>query len=430
MKTTFERWAENQGLEPEAEAAMAESVVCFKAGAYRASLVFAYIGFMLVVRDRIVRAAAPSDYDAKRWEDLLRKVRREEGWDQDTFDAIACKKPPVFALADNVRDQVTYWRARRNDCAHSKTNGIVPAHTESLWAFIESNLPKFAVIGSREGLLEKVGRYFDPTYTNPDADPTPLVLEIASSVELSELPEFFARVREKGTRKFPLGGTYDLPSFTRFISAALRTEERVVARAAALEIKRSEETLAGHLRSKPEDAALLQVEPELARRLVMVHLLQDAHWESYAALIRLGVLESGDLRDFHALGVRNSKGVVPSEAAAQTLYETGFGEVFDRVAFAEGRVDRFEWGNPNSDLIRWHLERYPLTPISVRGICQHFAGQPCSARPREMLDRFFAEHADRRERFWKLAAELKAELPISMIPSLASPGSAKADSKL
>ena len=158
MKLLIEDWLESQQLDQESRSNFTESFVCFKVGAYKAALLFAYLGFMGVVRARIGSANAPAGITAAEWATIQNNVRSAETWDKAVFTAIQKKQAhPIFLVADDLRHQTAYWKDRRNDCAHSKANKIVAAHVEAFYAFVESNLSKFVVNGSR------------PRYCRPDS---------------------------------------------------------------------------------------------------------------------------------------------------------------------------------------------------------------------------------------------------------------------
>jgi len=123
-----------------------------------------YLGFLTAVRDRLLAAPhVPAGVSEGAWDSLRKQLRNDDKWDPTAYDATQAQKPaPYFIVSDNVRSQVEYWKNRRNDCAHAKSNAIEGSHVEMMWLFIQSNLPKFVVNGSRAALLDKLGRHFDP----------------------------------------------------------------------------------------------------------------------------------------------------------------------------------------------------------------------------------------------------------------------------
>lgn len=65
MKLPFETWLESADVPTEAEIAFRESVISYKAGAYRAGLLFAYVGTGLWIRRRLIAATRPAGVRAE-----------------------------------------------------------------------------------------------------------------------------------------------------------------------------------------------------------------------------------------------------------------------------------------------------------------------------------------------------------------------------
>jgi hypothetical protein len=113
------------------------------------------------------------------------------------FGELINSSSPIFNINDDIRQQIKYWKDRRNDCAHFKTNDIEAHHTESFWSFVKSNLAKISIEGGKESLLNKFEKHFDTTFTPPDADFSPLVKEIDESVEINELSNLWSELINK-----------------------------------------------------------------------------------------------------------------------------------------------------------------------------------------------------------------------------------------
>ncbi|NJM79738.1 MAG: hypothetical protein HC854_09145, partial [Flavobacterium sp.] len=90
-----------------------------------------------------------------------------------------------------VRQQIKYWKDRRNDCAHFKQNEINISHVEIFWSFLKSNLSKITIEGGKLNLLKKFLNHFDETKTPPDSDYTHLIKEIEHAIEINESESFF-----------------------------------------------------------------------------------------------------------------------------------------------------------------------------------------------------------------------------------------------
>jgi hypothetical protein len=132
---------------------------------------------------------------------------------------------PIFTLSEDLRRQVIYWKDRRNDCAHSRRNEISFSHIEAFWLFLRSNLPKFVVSGSKEGLLNDLRVHFDRSVTPADADYSQIIEQIRYAVETGELEEFFESVHEVFTElhRRPPGATFYPPDEVMFFDSVLET---------------------------------------------------------------------------------------------------------------------------------------------------------------------------------------------------------------
>jgi hypothetical protein len=199
MKLKVEKWIAKSNFTAEVMILLNDSIKCYKADAYRASLLFSYLAFITILKERIGVAEKPANYLQHNWNVLRTEILNEDKWERAVYDATQQKgskdpsnlKDPVFSINDALRTQIEYWKDRRNDCAHFKNNEITNAHVETFWSFLESNLYKITVEGGMNSLLIKIKRHYDTNYTRTGEDVTPLVNEITSSVELNELPGFW-----------------------------------------------------------------------------------------------------------------------------------------------------------------------------------------------------------------------------------------------
>jgi hypothetical protein len=146
MRIEFDDWLSSQKISATAEGLFKESIVCYKASAYRAALLLSYVGLQTIIKDRLLSANCPSSIPAGQWAGIIRNLTDDDRWDSQVYGAIQMKSPAsIFGISDDLRNQITYWRNRRNDCAHSKQNEINFPHVETFWLFIKSNLAKLVV---------------------------------------------------------------------------------------------------------------------------------------------------------------------------------------------------------------------------------------------------------------------------------------------
>ncbi len=395
MQLAIEQWLASQPLTRDASDLFRESVICYKAGAYRAALLLGYLGFQSTVRDRILTAAAPTGFPPGQWTSIQNDLRNDDKWDPATFDATQNKSNPIFTIADDIRKQVAYWKDRRNDCAHSKANAISAAHVESFWLFAQSNLPKMVVTGSSQALLARIERHFDPTYVMPGTDPLPLATEVASAVDRRYLTQFFDELLAAMSTPSLFGTTPVLrQEVLLFFEALFRQPDTGLQASTLAYLTTNEPLLVAVLRYAPSRVTYLNGQPQLIRRLWTTYLFNGwADFPTYAALLRNNLIPATEVADAHVQIIDRMKGGVPDDSDAAALEASDFIAAFDQYAFDEGSIDRFDWGNPNSGAVRWRLERYPLTDSAVSKICSKFDAEPCAHGPRDALTQLFAQNS-------------------------------------
>ncbi|MGI4821966.1 MAG: hypothetical protein ACRYFV_12220 [Janthinobacterium lividum] len=143
QKLSLEKWLDRQQLSRNANLLFSDAIKCYKAEAYRASLLFSYLAFITVLKERLLGATEPGLLPAGHWQRLLDKLQDEDRWEGATFDATQEKevigagkvktKDAIFSINDNLGTQIKYWKDRRNDCAHFKDNEITTYHVASFW---------------------------------------------------------------------------------------------------------------------------------------------------------------------------------------------------------------------------------------------------------------------------------------------------------
>jgi hypothetical protein len=125
MIIKFEQWLGEQSLSEDALRMAHEAVLCYKNNAYRAALLFSYLMFQTIIKDRVLKAKKPDHIPDDQWDTIRRNLTKDEDWDKSAFQCTQRKEDKsIFLISDDIRKQVEYWKDRRNDCAHF---GVVPA---------------------------------------------------------------------------------------------------------------------------------------------------------------------------------------------------------------------------------------------------------------------------------------------------------------
>lgn len=171
-----------------------ESIKCYKIEAFRASLLFSYLGFLTHIKEMIISNKKPNSIPQTRWDDIIMKLNRDDYWEVKVYEELTNSTSSIFNFNDSIRQEIKYWKDRRNDCAHFKDNEINHHHVEMLWFFIKSNISKISIQGSKENLLEKYKIFFDKTKTPPNKNSDNLIYEIEEAVEYPDLQDFFEQL--------------------------------------------------------------------------------------------------------------------------------------------------------------------------------------------------------------------------------------------
>ncbi len=300
MKNPFQAWLESQALDSESQSLFAESFLCYQARAYRAALVFSYLGFLKIAACRFMAATKPDDIDEGLWGKMQESVRDEDHWEQNIGRVLDRSQPSsVFLLNDDLRLQIQYWRGRRNDCAHSRGNVIDAAHVESLWLFVRSNLARVVVSGGRAGLVERFKRHFDPGYTRPDRDFFHLVSDIPQAIRPTEYQAFLVELLGVMQVDKDIDDIIPLPGrFLGLIDDIMKLKDERLIGAVREQLKADRYVLLLALQSRPSLVMYFAEDPQFIRKL-WYDLLPVAGsrytWERDSAFLVFAVLLRNEL---------------------------------------------------------------------------------------------------------------------------------------
>jgi len=204
MELAIEKWLSSYSFDQESMKLFQESIVCYKAGAYRAGFLFSYLGSQSVIKNRVLEANCPDNVKEFFWNKVTQELINDDEWENAVWEALTAKKHgEIFKIGDgHLKTQLEYWRGIRNDCAHAKDNVIIAAHVESYWAFLRSNMPKIVVTGGKDSIINRIKKHFDIKYTPSNTDPIPIVQDMESGVKESDLEAVFKELVEQTKDNF------------------------------------------------------------------------------------------------------------------------------------------------------------------------------------------------------------------------------------
>lgn len=371
MKTSFEKWVENQNFSVDANTLFEEAVICYKVSAYRASFIMTYLGIQTILRDRVLNNQnTPDNIPENMWEGILNDLRNEDTWDQTVFSLVIRKRPgKPFLITDDIRNQYTYFKNRRNDCAHAKSNTISHPQVELLWLFIESNLNKFIVNGGKNGLIERIKKHYDTRITPPNSDPLPLINEIPSTMTIDEIPLFLEEVNIFFEDTKVEGRVFSEESESYQFWKYLASSENSTLKDAFISfIKSDSEIFKKFIIVYPELLYLISADEEFTRVFWTTHLLgllknkESKGWDLLKTLLDNEIIPESELGSFYDRLYDETKNT-PPEFMVSYLKESNYFQELKKEHF-ESRIISNAYGityaNDNWDIIDFYLSHIEL----------------------------------------------------------------------
>lgn len=395
MKLQIEHWIINNDFSESINVLFEDSVICYKSGANRASLLFSYLAFMTILKERIIGGVKPNLFPQGEWDVLIRQLQNEDKWEATVFDATQQQekidqdsrsrtKDPIFNLNDNLRNQIKYWKDRRNDCAHYKDNIIDNFHIESFWAFVSSNLSKITIEGGMQSLLNKISKHFDPTFTPPDKDITPLIREVEFSVEKPQLKFFWEKLLNNGDWKYNLSERKQ-----ELIRISLEISNDFVNDSLISVVKENENYLRDFLSKNPEKLLRFKFTAEEVRKFWKKHLIGcDNILGLYTTFLRNRLIPQNEIEESNKTVVNMLKTYNPGAIEQQLLAENNFLDAFKSEIIENGSFigfKSFHWVNDRAHLIAGIIKNYPADKDIICKLIDHYNLEYNS---KWLLDRF------------------------------------------
>ncbi|WP_027956646.1 hypothetical protein [Halobacillus kuroshimensis] len=413
MQLDFEKWFYGKNFPREAINQFKESVICFKASAYRASLLMSYLGFQLVLKERILTAEKPDNIEREQsWEAIKKNLRKEDKWDEEVNECIkkSDDKKRIFIISEDLRNQAKYWKYRRNDCAHSKPNQIDASHVESFWLFLRSNIDKFVVGGSMEALLTRIDKHFDSNFTSNTASHSILVEEIPKTILEEDIEKFYMEL----TNIFESHFIYPLVAqrALEFWNELIRLEGAVGQK--AIEFIKHESLLEIEFLSEyPERTAVFyECDSPEVRNLwrSKIHRGNYVLLNIFISLCRNGLIKKEKEEALEYLVV-NIKQTSLLEEWISPLKEIGFFKKYKDLVFAnEGPLlNQFDWGNNSYWGIGDFLDQIGLDSQVVLVINNTFSTTYYPFKMQKAIKEYFDRKEGEKEDYKNICEQLSIE---------------------
>lgn len=421
MKLKIENWIEQNKFSENVKLLFKDSIICYKSSAYRASLLFSYLGFMTILKERVISSKKPSIYNQTAWDILINKLNDEDNWEQEIFDASQKRQKinqttkditedAIFSINENLREQIKYWKNRRNDCAHFKNNIIDSFHIESFWAFIESNLPKITVEGGLHSLINNIIIHFDPTYTPPNKDITYLVKEIENSVENTRYKEFWETFLKQGEFDYEIG-----EKRLSFIIKSLEFNNLNINKEIIEIIKSDKHYLKEFLEFNPNLLIYMDLSDKDVRQLWTRKIINYRNsLNIYASLLKSNYIPKEQIEESNALIASSIKRYEVDENENFILKAHDFFNSLKIIIFNNPKFMEFQWVNDRADLIANIIKMYEADIDVIKTLCTAYNKSTNSNWLLERFDKIFIPTNTLTEDYKKIILENEIDLPVKL----------------
>lgn len=207
MEEKFIKWLNtyNEFKEgTELRAIIDDAIKCYKFNIPRPALMLSYLAFMLAVRNNLLSSDKPDLMSEGYWNGILNDLRNEKRWEERLLSCVKAHgddSKQVYNIELSVREDVEYWKNRRNDCAHYKKEDITLSHVSAFWSFLMSHYNQFSPLGSIRQCINEYNDYFDISKTPRGADQTAIFNRLILAVKSKDDILTFLRGLKKSTYK-------------------------------------------------------------------------------------------------------------------------------------------------------------------------------------------------------------------------------------
>lgn len=202
MKHNFEKWLEEKyknklisHIDSNVESIkhiFDESLICYKSGAYRSSIVMAMVGFDMIMRDRILKYKSSLE-ELNDPVDFKKNLTDENNWDKELMDFVINNDVNFKKIFSNKSQWQLMWKERRNmrnNAAHAKSYNIDYYDVECFYSWITQAFDMLYPVTALETLIEDIITFFDISKTPDDKSYDYIInnsLYISSEEELEKI---------------------------------------------------------------------------------------------------------------------------------------------------------------------------------------------------------------------------------------------------
>lgn len=168
-----------------------ESEKCFKIGADRAALLFAFNSLMQALKSKLIKAGRPRDVEEGEWNNFYDGLLDDDKTEKVILKEISNSSSKYFSLDEKLKQDMKYWISRRNACAHWKTSDDISSDLVNVfYTFYLRNIYRFQLGSSVDQTVSDLCDIYDITKYRPGTSPEFVIRRINYSIKDEEFLTF------------------------------------------------------------------------------------------------------------------------------------------------------------------------------------------------------------------------------------------------
>lgn len=341
-----------------------DAIRCYRNDLARPSLMLSYIAFIQAVRDNLLNSEMPDGFKENRWKSSMKNLRSETKWDDEVLNCIKMRSSETelafFEIADSLRDDVCYWRNRRNDCAHYKSSEIGLSHVSAFWMFMMDHYKEFTPLGSLAQCINDYKRHYDLSLTPEGTSTERIFKRLSLAIKTEE--DLLTFLKETSS-------VMNL-SFQFLLLHQLLNNEKHGSKVIGL-LKRDIKNIRRYLYFFPHDVSrILGDDPKLLRKLWYDGFQQHTVCiYVYAEMLRAKLIPKNEVEEslcmFLKYEYRHNSLYVENNEDLKVLFENGVYDIFVDQYISKD----FICSNPSE---KCHKTDFYISMIEEGGITEHF----------------------------------------------------------
>jgi hypothetical protein len=186
-------------------------------------------------------------------------------------------------------------------------------------------------------------------------------------------------------------------------------------------MKANDDLLLGYLAMVPSFIARIGYDEANVRNFWKTKLIKhDSNVLGiYSSMLNNHMIPNEEIEEANHLVVSKIREYTTDLGEHLTLQRANFGLAIEQLAFLSDNMDNYNWTNNRAGLLAGYVERYTLTAMVVKKLCEEFDSTYYSYWLAQRLERLFAANAAKKAEFTTI---MNAENcpPPSRLPSLAT----------